>query len=292
MSNFKDYLMKDKKRNVELVVVSDIHLGTYGSHAKELLKYLKSIKTETLILNGDIIDIWQFKKRFWPKSHMKVVKYLIGQATKGTKVFYITGNHDETLRRFSGMKLAGLEIANKVSLELNGKKVWFFHGDVFDSIMQYSKWLAKLGAISYDALIYLNVFLNFISRLLGRGKVSLSKKIKDNVKTAVKYINNFEETAAALAIQKGYDYIVCGHIHHPDMRELKDEKGNTIIYLNSGDWIENLTALEYNSGEWKIYRYADDISLHSDDSETEQTKSLDDMDNKEIFKEMINEFQK
>jgi UDP-2,3-diacylglucosamine pyrophosphatase LpxH len=270
--------MKDKKRLVELVVISDVHLGTYGCRAKELLQYLKSIKTETI------------KKRFWPKSHMKVVKYIIGQATKGTKVYYITGNHDETLRRFSGMRLAGLEITNKISLELNGKKVWFFHGDVFDSIMEYSKWLARLGAISYDALIYLNVMVNYISRLLGKGKVSLSKKIKDNVKTAVKYINNFEETAANLAIQKGYDYIVCGHIHHPEMREITDNKGNSIMYLNSGDWIENLTALEYNKGKWDIYYYSNDIGLHSQDSEKEQHKSVDDMDNKEIFKEMINEF--
>ncbi|MBN2486353.1 MAG: UDP-2,3-diacylglucosamine diphosphatase [Bacteroidales bacterium] len=282
--------MKDKKRDVELVVVSDVHLGTYGSHAKELLKYLKSIKAETLVLNGDIIDIWQFKKRYWPKPHMKVVKYIIGLATKGTKVYYVTGNHDETLRRFAGMRLAALEITNKISLELNGKKVWFFHGDVFDSIMHYSKWLARLGAISYDALIYFNVLVNYISRLLGKGKVSLSKKIKDNVKTAVKYINNFEETAAALAIQKGFDCIVCGHIHHPEIREINDLKGNSILYLNSGDWIENLSALEFNKGEWRIYRYSDDAALHSDDTESEQGKSLDDMDNKQIFKEMVNEF--
>lgn len=285
--------MKDSKRIVELVVVSDVHLGTYGCHAKELLKYLKSIKPETLVLNGDIIDIWQFKKRYWPKAHMKVVKYIIGLATKGTKVYYITGNHDETLRRFSGMRMAGLEITNKVSLELDGKKIWFFHGDVFDSIMQYSKWLAKLGAISYDALIYLNVLVNHISRLLGRGKVSLSKKIKDNVKTAVKYINNFEETAANLAIQKGYDYIVCGHIHHPEMRKIEDDKGNSIIYLNSGDWIENLSAIEFNKSEWSIYYYNNDISLHNtDELESKDNKTLDDMDNKEIFKEMINEFHK
>jgi UDP-2,3-diacylglucosamine pyrophosphatase LpxH len=284
--------MKEQKRNVELVVISDVHLGTYGSHAKELLRYLKSIKARTLILNGDIIDIWQFKKRYWPKSHMKVVKHIIGQATRGTKVYYITGNHDETLRKFSGMRLAGLEITNKISMELDGKKVWFFHGDVFDSIMQYSKWLAKLGSISYDALIYLNVLVNWFSRLLGRGKISLSKKVKDNVKSALKFIDNFEQTAATLAIQKGYDVIVCGHIHHPEMREIQDQKGNSIVYLNSGDWIENLTALEYNKGKWEIYHYNDDALIQIEENETEQTKSLDDMDNKEIFKEMVNEFQK
>jgi UDP-2,3-diacylglucosamine pyrophosphatase LpxH len=282
--------MKKKKRFVELVVISDVHLGTYGCHAKELLKYLKSINTDTLVLNGDIIDIWQFKKRFWPKAHMKVVKYIIGLSTKGTKVYYVTGNHDETLRKFTGMKMGGLEITNKIELTLNEKKVWIFHGDVFDSIMEYSKWLAKLGSISYDALIYLNVFVNFISRLLGQGKISLSKKIKDNVKTAVKFITNFEDTAAALAIQKGYDYIVCGHIHHPEMREINDDKGNSIIYLNSGDWIENLTSLEYNRGEWNIYYYLKDLRLHAEENDDDSQNSLEDLDNKQLFKKMINEF--
>jgi len=282
--------MKNNKRKVKLVVISDVHLGTYGCHAKELLKYMKSIQPETLILNGDIIDIWQFKKRYWPKPHMKVVKYIIGMATKGIKVYYITGNHDETLRKFAGMQMGGLEIVNNVSLELNGKKIWFFHGDVFDVIMKNSKWLARIGAISYDALIVLNVFINYISRLIGRGKVSLSKKIKDNVKSALKYINDFEVSAATLAIHKEYDYIVCGHIHHPDMREIKDSKGNSIMYLNSGDWVENLTALEYNKGVWSIYYYNSDLSLHAD-SDEESANSLDDLDNKEIFKRMIRDFQ-
>ncbi len=283
--------MNEKKRKVKLVVISDVHLGTYGCHAKELLRYLKSIKTEMLVLNGDIIDIWQFKKHYWPKSHMKVIKYLIGLATKGTKVYYVTGNHDETLRKFAGMQMGGLEIVNNISLELNGQKIWIFHGDVFDVIMKNSKWLAKLGAVSYDALIVLNVFINYISKLVGRGKVSLSKKIKDNVKTALKYINNFEETAAALAIHKEYNCIVCGHIHHPEMREIKDLKGNSIMYLNSGDWIENLTALEYNKGDWKIYYYNNDLALHNQESEDESSNSLEDMNNKEIFKRMIRDFQ-
>ena len=284
-------MKKEKKRRVELAVISDVHLGTYGCHAKELLKYLKSIKCRTLILNGDIVDMWQFKKRYWPKSHMKVIKYLIGQATKGTRVVYITGNHDEILRKFAGLQMGGLEISNNISLELDGKKAWIFHGDVFDVIMQHSKWLAKLGAIGYDALILINVFVNYFSRLVGRGKVSLSKRIKDNVKSAVKYINNFEETAATLAIQKGYDYIVCGHIHHPDMREISDQKNNKIMYLNSGDWIENLTALEYNKGAWRIYHYNEDTSIHKDDKTEEQMLAVDDLDNKEIFNLMVRDFQ-
>ena len=142
-----------KKRGVDLVVISDIHLGTYGCHAKELLNYLKSIQPKKVILNGDIIDIWQFKKRYWPKSHMKIIKHIIGWITNGVEVYYITGNHDEMLRRFVDFSINSFTIQNKVVLTLDGKKAWFFHGDVFDITMQHSKWLTKLGAVGYDALI-------------------------------------------------------------------------------------------------------------------------------------------
>lgn len=285
--------MKSKKRSVELAIISDVHLGTYGCRAKELNAYLKSIKAETLVLNGDIIDIWQFKKYYWPKSHMKVIKQIISAAAKGTRVYYITGNHDETLRKFAGIRMGNLEIVNNLELNLEGKKAWIFHGDVFDVIMQHSKWLAKAGAIGYDFLILLNVVINFFSRLIGRGKVSLSKKIKDNVKTAVKYINNFEDTAATLAIQKGFNYIICGHIHHPENRIITDQKNNSIQYLNSGDWIENLTSIEYNDGEWKIYKFREDssINMESDEHEDPQT-SIADLNNKEIFRQLVEDFQK
>lgn len=152
---------KARKRKVDVVVISDVHLGTYGCHAKELLHYLKSIKPGTVILNGDIIDVWQFSKRFWPKSHTKVIKHLLGWITKGIKMYYVTGNHDEMLRRFEGFKMGSLRIVNKVVLELdNESKAWIFHGDVFDVTMQHSKWLARLGAIGYDILILINRFAN------------------------------------------------------------------------------------------------------------------------------------
>src|SRR5512138_2787309 len=180
--------MEPVKRSLDIVVISDVHLGTRGCHARELLEYLKSIKPKVLILNGDIIDIWQFNKRYWPKSHMKVVKYIIGQAAKKTKTYYITGNHDEMLRKFVGLKAGNLRIVNKLELEVNGEKAWFFHGDVFDAVIQNSRWLARLGAIGYDSLIMLNEIINKINSLFGHGKVSLSKKIKENVKKAVTYI--------------------------------------------------------------------------------------------------------
>jgi UDP-2,3-diacylglucosamine pyrophosphatase LpxH len=284
--------MKNKKRRVELVVVSDVHLGTRGCHAKELLQYLRSIKPGTLILNGDIVDIWQFSKRYWPNSHMKIVKHIIGLTTKGTRVYYVTGNHDETLRKFSGIQAGNLEIVNQVKLELDGKKTWIFHGDVFDVVMQYSKWLARIGAMGYGLLIFLNTFVNKISIFMGHGKISLSRRIKDNVKTAVKYINDFEQTAADLAIKKGFDYVVCGHIHHPDMRTVSDSKGNKIVYLNSGDWIENLSALEYHNRKWEIYKYAEDTELNPEDSDAEEFFRQDnDLNNKELFRIMLGEFQ-
>lgn len=246
-----------KKRKVKLVVLSDVHLGTYGSHAKEMLQYLKSIKPETLVLNGDIIDIWQFSKRYWPKSHMQIIKHITKLLSKGTKIYYVTGNHDELLRKFVGFRLGKLKIVNKVVLNLDGKKAWIFHGDVFDVTMQYSKWLTKLGGHSYDALIVLNRVVNYISEKLGYGKLSFSKKIKNNVKSAVKFVNQFEETVADIGIANGYQYAVCGHIHQPEIREMKTSKGE-ITYLNSGDWVENLTALEYNDKVWSLYKYQED----------------------------------
>lgn len=276
---------KTPRRKLDILVLSDIHLGTYGCHAKELLHYLKSVKPKTVILNGDIIDIWQFSKRYWPKTHMKVVKHLMGWMSKGIKIYYIPGNHDEMLRKFAGWKLGSLRIVNKVVLELdNDEKAWFFHGDVFDITMQHSKWLAKLGAVGYDTLILINSVVNFISeRIFKRGKISLSKKIKNSVKSAVKFINSFENTAADIGISNHYQYVVCGHIHQPEMREIANAEGK-IMYLNSGDWIENLTSLEYVNGDWKIYRF--------DPSEMPKSNAVEEeeLSNNQIFDNLLEEF--
>ncbi|MET4142440.1 UDP-2,3-diacylglucosamine pyrophosphatase LpxH [Pedobacter sp. UYP1] len=242
------------KREVDIVVISDVHLGTYGCHAKELLKYLKSIKPKILILNGDIIDIWQFSKRYWPETHMKVVRKLMKFVTEGVPVYYLTGNHDELLRKFADMHLGSFHIQNKLVLELDGKKAWFFHGDIFDVTMQHSKWLAKLGAVGYDSLILINSFVNWGLKLFGKEKMSFSKKVKAQFKDAVKFINKFEDTASELAAQNGYAYVVCGHIHQPEMRTVTTEDGQ-VLYLNSGDWVENLTALEYKDQNWNIFKY-------------------------------------
>jgi UDP-2,3-diacylglucosamine pyrophosphatase LpxH len=278
---------KIRKRKLDILVLSDVHLGTYGCHAKELLHYLKTVKPKTIILNGDIIDIWQFSKRYWPKSHMKVVKHIMHWVSKGVKVYYVTGNHDEMLRKFVGFKMGSFQIVNKVILELDdNKKAWFFHGDVFDVTMQHSKWLAKLGAVGYDALIHLNRFVNFVSeKIFKKGKLSLSKKIKNSVKSAVKFINNFEQTAADIAISNHYDYVVCGHIHQPEMREIGNQHGS-ILYLNSGDWIENLSALEYAEGSWNIYRFDENEMLDMSLKDKEE----DELNSTQLFDNLVEEF--
>ena len=250
-------MKKHEKRKLEYVVISDIHLGTYGCKATELLNYLKTIEPKVLILNGDIIDIWQFNKRYFPKAHMNVIKHITSLLSNGTDVYYITGNHDEMLRKFKGFQLENFKILNKLILTIDDKKAWIFHGDVFDVTMKHSKWLSKLGGKGYDMLIILNTFINWISKLFGYGKLSLSKKIKNSVKSAVKFINHFEETVSDIAIDNKYDYVICGHIHQPEIREISNLKGST-TYLNSGDWIENLTALEYKNNKWSLYEYAKD----------------------------------
>jgi len=281
-------MSKIKKRKVDLLVLSDIHLGTYGCHSKELLNYMNSIKPKVVVLNGDIIDMWQFTKRYWPKSHMQVVHKIINWLSKGVKVYYITGNHDEMLRKFAGFKMGKLSIENKLVLDLDGKKTWIFHGDVFDVTMKHSKWLTRLGSHGYDLLILINAFCNWISLRMGKGKISLSKNIKNSVKKAVKFINDFEKVTADIAITNGYDYVLCGHIHHPEMKTITTENGQ-VEYLNSGDWIENLTALEYNNKEWKLYKYkADDFK--------ESEKGTDDalvlMEQEQIFEQMLGTFLK
>jgi len=266
------------KREVDIAVISDVHLGTYGCHAKELLKYLKSIKPKMLILNGDIIDIWQFSKRYWPETHMKVVRKLMKFVVEGVPVYYLTGNHDELLRKFADMHLGAFHLQNKLVIELDGKKAWFFHGDIFDVTMQHSKWLAKLGAVGYDSLILINSMVNWGLKLVGKEKMSFSKKVKAQFKDAVKFINSFEDTAAQLAAQNGYGYVVCGHIHQPEHRTIITADGE-VTYLNSGDWVENLTALEYHNKTWNIFKY-DPKDFEADEVEQGELSDSEDLHSK------------
>ncbi len=262
-----------KKRKVEVAVISDVHLGTYGCHAKELLDYLSSIKPKILILNGDIIDIWQFRKSYFPSKHLEVIKKIISMSTKGTKVYYITGNHDEFLRKFTDLHMGNISLIDKLVLELDHKRAWIFHGDVFDASITQAKWLAKLGGWGYDILILINRFINWVLARFNKEPYSLSKKIKNNVKSAVKFITNFENVCVELAIENDYDYVICGHIHEPKIEFMENEKGE-VFYLNSGDWVENLTALEYNNKKWKLYQHDRNFSSEENEYNFEDENKL------------------
>jgi UDP-2,3-diacylglucosamine pyrophosphatase LpxH len=251
------------KRKLDAVVLSDVHLGTYGCHATELISYLRSIEPKLLVLNGDIVDIWQFRKHYFPAAHMQVIKEIFSLMSKGTEIVYITGNHDESLRRYSGLRLGNFRLEDKLVIEMDGKKTWIFHGDVFDATTKGSaKLIAKLGGHGYDLLILVNRAINWILKLLGKEKMSLSKKVKNSVKKAVAWVGNFEQIAAELAIENEYQTVICGHIHQPQIRDVVTEKGS-VVYMNSGDWIENLTALEYQHGEWTIYQYDEKIATET-----------------------------
>jgi UDP-2,3-diacylglucosamine pyrophosphatase LpxH len=244
-----------KMKNLEIAVISDVHLGTYGCHAAELEQYLKSIQPEWLVINGDFIDGWQFSKKYFPESHTAVLRQVLKMMSGGVKVVYITGNPDEMLRRYSGFRLGNFLLDDKLLLEIGGKRFWFFHGDVFDISMQHGKWLAKLGGFGYDLLILLNRSVNKMLERFGYEKYSFSKKVKGSVKAALRHINNFEQTVAEIAIENRHDYVICGHIHEPVIKDFVNRKGR-VTYLNSGDWVENLTALEFADGEWTIRYFA------------------------------------
>ncbi|MBY0537496.1 MAG: UDP-2,3-diacylglucosamine diphosphatase [Chitinophagaceae bacterium] len=244
-----------EKRKLDVVVLSDIHLGTYGCKAKELVAYLRSIQPSILILNGDIIDGWQFSKHYFPPAHLAVIKEVLNlMMNEGTRVFYITGNHDEMLRKYTDLQLGQFTLTDKLVLEINNKMTWIFHGDVFDHTTKNgASIITKLGSTGYASLLLLNKWTNSIMRLLKKEPVSFSKKIMKGFNKAMK-IEKFEEMAATIAIQKKYDYVICGHIHEPQKRVISNEQGS-VTYLNSGDWVEHLTSLEYKNSEWNIFTY-------------------------------------
>lgn len=239
------------------IFISDVHLGTKFSKAKKLLSFLKHNESENLILVGDIIDGWAIKRKFiWPQSHSDVIQKVLKKARKGTNVHFITGNHDEFLRPFVPLILGkSLNISNELEYDaINGKKYYVTHGDFFDSITMTKKWLAILGDYGYDLLLHLNAILNFIRQKVGIKKYwSLSKYIKDNVKSSVSFISDFESVLSTHAKNKGYDGIICGHIHKAEIRDI-----DGIEYLNCGDWVENCTAIvETFDGEFKIINWLD-----------------------------------
>jgi UDP-2,3-diacylglucosamine pyrophosphatase LpxH len=243
------------KRSIDVAILSDLHLGTYGCRAKEIVTYLKSISPQILILNGDIIDIWQFTKHYFPPTHVAVIKEILNLMTSGTRVIYVTGNHDEMLRRYSDLQSGQFQLTDKLVIEIDHKMMWIFHGDVFDNTTKGSaKFWAKMGSNGYAVLLGFNRFINKLMKFFGREKVSLSKKVMQKVNESIIKINEFETLVAELAIEKKYDYVICGHIHQPQKRVISNKEGS-VVYLNSGDWVEHLTSLEYYDNDWHIYKY-------------------------------------
>lgn len=245
-----------QKRSVDVTVVSDIHLGTYACHAAEFLSYLKSISPRLLILNGDVIDGWQFSKHYFPTAHMAVIQEIFQLLSEGTRVIYVTGNHDEMLRRYSDLQLGNFQLTDKVVVEINGKMTWIFHGDVFDHANTgLAKWWGKLGSNGYAVMLAFNRFINWIMKMAGKEKISLSKKVMEQFNKRFVKISAFENKIAELAIEKNYNSVICGHIHQPGKRVITTDKGS-VNYLNSGDWVEHLTALEYYNNDWHLYKHS------------------------------------
>jgi len=234
------------------IFISDVHLGTKFSKAEMLLDFLRDNSAQNLYLVGDIIDGWAIKRKFvWPQSHSDVIQKILRQARKGTNIYLVAGNHDDFLRPFLPILMGdNLHIDQEFDyIDSSGKRYLVTHGDFFDSITMTKKWLAVLGDYGYDFLLHLNGIINFFRRVFGYKKYwSLSKYVKDNIKKSVSFINDFEGILSKHAHKKGYDGVICGHIHKAEIKEI-----DGIEYLNSGDWVENCTALvETMEGEWKI----------------------------------------
>lgn len=243
-------------RKLEVAVISDLHLATHACKAGKVLKYLKSIQPEILVLNGDIIDSWRFSRSYFPKSHLKVVRQLIKLMEKGVQLFYVTGNHDEFLRKFESFEIGKLKMVNQLILTLDGKKTWILHGDIFDPSIQQMRWLARFGAASKGLLTIVNQFLNELLRFIGKKEIIIYKSIKKRLIREKNELSRFEQGLSLAALKRNFDTVICGHTHVPRHKKLKFDE-NEINYLNCGDWVENYTAAEYSQGEWKLHYYED-----------------------------------
>jgi UDP-2,3-diacylglucosamine pyrophosphatase LpxH len=247
------------------IFLSDIHLGTRGCKADFLLDFLRWNESEMLFLVGDIIDGWRLRRSwYWSQSHNDVIQKILRKARKGTEVTYIPGNHDEWLREYTEIELGGIKVVDEaVHLTADGRRLLIIHGDAYDGVVKYARWLALLGDWAYNLMIWLNTHFNRLRRRLGYPYWSLSAYLKGKVKNAVVYVGNFADAVADEARRRGLDGVVCGHIHHAEIRQLGD-----ILYCNDGDWVESCTALvEHWDGkleiiDWIVLRALD--PLHPD----------------------------
>ncbi len=236
--------------HVRTVFISDLHLGTPGCQAEALLDFLREVRCETLYLVGDIIDGWQLRRSwYWPQAHNDVVQKLLRKARKGTRVVFVPGNHDEFARRYVMHTFGGVEVvADALHRTADGRLLWVTHGDRFDGVIQCARWLAYLGDMAYEFVLKVNRWFNSARARLGLPYWSLSRYLKLKVKRAVSYVSDFESAVAREARKRGADGVVCGHIHHAEMRSI-----DGVLYCNDGDWVESLTALvEHQDGRLEI----------------------------------------
>ena len=232
------------------VWISDLHLGTPGCQAEALLDFLKRVECDTLYLVGDIVDGWQLRRSwYWPQSHNAVVHTMLRKARKGTRVVFVPGNHDEFARKYVEHNFGGVDVVSEaVHVTADGRKLWVTHGDLFDGVIQNAKWLAYAGDFAYEFTLKLNRWFNRARARLGLPYWSLSKYLKLRVKRAVSYVSDFEVALARDARKRGLQGVVCGHIHHAEMRDI-----DGVLYCNDGDWVESLTALvEHDDGRLEI----------------------------------------
>ena len=241
-------------RHHRTIFISDVHLGTRGCKAEQLADFLARNQCQTLYLVGDIVDGWRLRYRwFWPEAHSRVVQAVLRKIDAGTRVVYVPGNHDEFFRSYCGREVAGVEIMREaVHRTADGKQLLVIHGDHFDAVIAYAKWLAYLGDWAYTAALQLNEWCHAARRLLGLRYWSLSAYLKQKVKNALEYICRYEEAVAGDVRARGFDGVVCGHIHHAAIKTI-----DGILYLNDGDWVESCTALvEDARGNLEILRWA------------------------------------
>jgi len=253
----------DPKKHRTLFI-SDVHLGTPGCKADLLLDFLRNNEAETLYLVGDIIDGWRIKRSwFWHESHNAVVQEVLHKVRHGTRVIYVPGNHDEALRDYTGLDIAGVDVCDEIiHTTADGKEMLVIHGDQFDSVVRYAAWLAHLGDRAYSIALALNNWLHIARRFFGMPYWSLSSYLKQKVKNAVEYVSSFETAVAREARQRGVDGVICGHIHHAEMRNI-----DGMLYCNDGDWVESCTALtEDASGTLSILQWHR-FSWESDEGE-------------------------
>ena len=260
-------------REAEIVVISDLHLGTHACKATELNHYLKNIRTKTLVLNGDIIDAWRFSRNYFPKSHFKVIRQIIKMLEKGTEVFYVTGNHDEFLRKLENATIGKLKIVNQLLLDLDGQKTWIFHGDILDPVIHKTKWLAKTGAALYGFVTITNKIINLFLKSLIHKPIILYKAMNSRSSKSEQKFNKFEEALARMATERDVDVVICGHTHKPKDKILK-YKQKEVRYINTGDWVENFTASEYRNGNWNLFSFAEVAESDSEMDDVPDYKEL------------------